>query len=220
MAAAERILRMRGIKGLVVFSSREPDAWDGFSWQEFSGVEVLAGSGRSSGLSRIRFDSFGNLLRAGEKVLEQRPRRAGIVLMRPESPSITDDRDYAAALLVRENWHHQGIAAPPILALDPDTGYAGILGKWVKSQHLDVVILPNSGMCWDIMQAGIRIPQELSVISLRLSGTPTAGFERNLKAFARKVIQFIDSDMRQNLKGIPDYPFSLVFPDAWVPAPP
>ena len=217
---AVRILEARGVAGLVVLGSRDPQAWQGFPWERFCGVEVLTGAGRPSGFPVVRYDTFGALLDAGRRVEKVRPESAAILLLQQERPSITDDRDHAAALLVSHRWHHAGIACKePQLFVNDDNLYQSLI-SWLKTNRPEVAIIPNAGIYWIIPQSGLEVPGQIRLIAHRRHGVKNfAGYEQRTSKIGELAAQLVDSLIRSNQRGLPQLPETIVVPSQWTPGP-
>lgn len=108
-AALTKVLRSRGIRGIIAFCSRHDSAWEDFPWEHFCAVEIFSGSGRATGMDNIRMDAFGDMIKAGLMVEEQRPRSAAICLIDQRRPSLTDDRYLSAGLFLASKWKKAGV---------------------------------------------------------------------------------------------------------------
>jgi LacI family transcriptional regulator len=220
--AAARCLRARGVSGIIAMASTQADAWIDFPWEQFSGVQLLTGSGRDSGLATIRPDVFGALLDAGRRVAAVRPRSAAIVLFKQNSPSLTDLRDEAAAGLVLQQWRDLGIPTLPIAKLNagrPDV-LADTLMEWLKENRPGAVILPNSLLGGWMQNTSYRIPENVGIVTCRRLGSPLfAGYEVCHERIVSLAVQMIDGLVRSSHTGLPDLPESVVVPCRWCDGP-
>lgn len=220
VAAAMRVLEARGVAGLVVVASKDPCAWEGFAWEGFSGVEVLSGAGRRTGLATIRIDTIAALLDAGRRVEAVRPSSAAVALLQQDPPSLTDERDEAAALLVSRRWRAAGIrcADPKIFYNSPAMHYRLI--DWLKAERPEVAILPNGGIYWLLPSSGLRVPEELRLIAHRRHGeSAIAGYEQDTSRMGELAVQLLDAMIRANRRGLPERPETSVVGGKWVAGP-
>jgi DNA-binding LacI/PurR family transcriptional regulator len=220
VAAAARILRARGVDGLVALASRRVDAWHNFPWADFCGVEILTGGGRPSGLATIRQDTIGALVDAGQRIAAQRPASAAIVLIQQDPPSLTDDRDEAAALLVLKRWAATGIRVLPLqIVRSVDNELEG-LGHWLATNRPACLIYPNNSLGYLMSQVKLAIPTTTRVIVHRRHGAAQfAGYEQPLEQMAQLAAQHVDSLVRSGQRGLPEAGATSVVPVRWVDGP-
>jgi LacI family transcriptional regulator len=219
-AAAVRSLRARGVAGIIAMASTYDNAWQGFDWQHFSGVQLLTGSGRDSGLPTVRPDAFGTLLDAGRRVELLRPQSAAIALFRQNHASITDERDEAAACLVLNRWRAAGIEARPVAWFDVSESLGQEVGRWLTETRPEVAVLPNTVMDTWLESGLVRLPPDLRVIACRRLGSQrSAGYEVRFDVMARIAVQMLDVLIRTSQCGLPPVAESVVVPCVWCDGP-
>lgn len=218
--AAARILRARGVRGLVVIASRREAAWQGFAWEGFCGVEILAGGGRASGLATIRQDTIGALLDAGRRIERAGAKSAGIVLLQQPQPSLTDDRDEAAAMLVLKRWAAKGMRVLPLRIVKALEEEIATLAGWLRRERPDCLIYPNSALGYIMSLEKLGIPERTRVIVHRRHGARFfAGYEQPLDDIARMAAQQVDSLIRVGSTGLPLAGATTVVPVRWEDGP-
>ena len=221
VAAAVRVLKARGVVGVVAFASADQKAWEGFPLADFSGVEVMSGGGAVAGYSVIRPDAFGTMLSAGELIVGAGVKSAAICLLGQHAPSITDLRMEAAAFYVEKLWSDAGMTVVPAetfsvsLFAEGDQLVQGIL-KWLKETKPAAVILPNSGIAQQMVLMGVRVPEEMRMITIqRQNKSDFAGFEMDHQAIAWRAVHDLDSLLRSDTQGPEVRPVVSVIPKPW-----
>lgn len=217
VAATVRVLEARGVAGVVVCASKDPDAWEGFPWDRFSGVEVLSGAGRRTGLPMIRIDTIGAMLDAGRRVEAACPASAAVALLQQTPPSLTDERDEAAALLVLRRWRAAGISCgePKVFFNTPELHLSII--DWLKAERPEVAILPNAGVHWLLEKCDLQVPAKLRLIAHRRHGERSiAGYEQDTGRMGELATRLLDGLIRVNRRGVPDLPETIVVGGNWV----
>ncbi|NOU35701.1 MAG: LacI family DNA-binding transcriptional regulator [Kiritimatiellaceae bacterium] len=217
--SAARIMEARGVVGLIVLPSKDPDAWQNFLWEQFAAVQVMSGEELPTGLSMVNYDSFGTVLDAGLRVERARPASAAVCLLRQPRESATDLQDHAAALVVTEWWKRAGIAckAPQFFTVGPNSLRG--MAQWLAKERVEAAIVPNPGVGVWRSDSGRRIlPEEIRIIALnRQRQTAFAGYERQLNHIARRAVQYLDSLIRHDERGRPALPELISIPSLWVP---
>jgi DNA-binding LacI/PurR family transcriptional regulator len=213
---AVRILEARGVRGLVVTASAVDSAWSGFPWERFCGVEILAGRAAPTGLPVIRHDTIGAMLDAGRRVAAQRPRRAAIAVLQQDPPSLTDERDEAAALLVLRRWAAAGIDHAPLQVFRNSSRHAWDVLEWLTAVRPEAAILPNSAVKWALPENDIPLLRQTRIILQRRHGEAGfAGYEQPMDRIAALAAQQVDALLRGDRRGLPALAETTVVPAHW-----
>lgn len=215
--AAARVLKTRGVSGIIALASSDATAWKNFPWEQFSAVQILTGEESPTGLPIIRQDSLTIMLDAGNRILKTHPASAAICLIQQPHPSATDLLDHGAALIVTNRWKKAGIfcKSPRFFKANPKTAYS--MATWLANEGIDCAIVPNSEILCGLAEAKLKTPEQIKFIVLSLQENPLcAGYEWPMDQVARRAVQQLDSMIRHDEKGTSVKPETTVIPSRWV----
>jgi len=216
--AAVRVLKARGVSGIIAMASLDQAAWKDFPWDQFSAVQALTGEEEETGLPVVRNDSFWALLNAGERIQKARPESAAICLIEQPRKSKTDVLDHSAALQVIRQWKRAGIACktPKFFKDSPNTNQA--VASWLAKEGIQSAIVHNDSIRWVLKKAGLKTPEQIRLIALKKEKRSTlAGYERQWDQIALRAVQQLDSMIRHDEQGASGLPETTVIPSRWVP---
>lgn len=179
-------------------------------------MELLSGSGAETGLDRVRPDTMGALFDAGSRILDSSSRSAAILLLSQRHPSLTDERDSAAALHLVRRWRQAGLRCWDPVEFPEGADLNLRILDWLNRERPEVVILPNE----DVGQAGQRgrggASKGLRVIVHRLTGpSQFSGYRFDAARLAVPAIHHVDRLIRSNQLGLPKLRETIVVEAAW-----
>lgn len=213
-SAAARVLDARGVAGLVVVASRTEDAFRDFPFEKFSGVEVLAGMNLATGLPLVRFDEFGILTDAGERILGMAPESAGIFLIEQSTMSATDLRLHAASLAVLEKWREAGIVCEGVVKFGAREEERRRMNRWLEHYRPEILVVQGA-----VLLEMLSMPHwTRHILNLHVQGpgdSRTAGYLLPLKEVGIQAVRQLDSGVRMGLRGIPEVRQVTVIPGQW-----
>lgn len=215
--SAARVLKSRGVAGIIAMASKDQTAWQNFPWNQFSSVQTLTGEEAETGLSTVRYDTFWTLLNAGKRILKSCPASAAICLIEQPHRSKSDELNHSAALQVIELWKQAGIACPPpqFFKISPDAQQAMV--SWLAEEGVHNAIVPNSSIEWPLKKSGIKTPEQIRLIALKIEeGSAIAGYRWQMDQIALRAVQQVDSMIRHDETGSPAKPETTVIPCLWV----
>jgi len=210
---AAGILKARGVVGVLALASRLDQAWTGFPFDDFSGVEIHAGSGRATGLSQVRPDNFGSMLDAARRIGEARPRSAAICLFRQNRPSLTDYRNEAAALYAVRDWKDSGIRPAVVRSFEGGPDALEKVADWLQRARIEAAVVPNSWIAEGLRQES---PATKLLVSQAVEGdSDECGFRQDFGELAKRAVNLLDSYIREGRKGNSQQKETLVVSWAW-----
>ncbi|MDQ8181406.1 LacI family DNA-binding transcriptional regulator [Pelagicoccus sp. SDUM812005] len=212
----------RGVQGIILMGPIPLGSFrEDFNWDDFSVVQC----GRF--LEPLPFDTVRpNIFQAMKliftKVMERGYRRIGFALGRHD-PLLEDDESRISAAL--------GLLAVHCDPKDHIQPYFGsftdkqALVNWAKTNKPDCIIGFHIGQCATLVEAGIKVPEEVAFACLHLNGAPglgdsrnlsIAGMEQQLREIADQSVNLIDQSIRHHARGRPELPRQVLVPSYWV----
>ncbi len=213
-SAAARVLEARGVAGIVAVASRTPDAFRDFPFGNFCGIEVLAGVNVATGLSLVRFDEFGMLTDAGERILALAPESAGIFLIRQATMSATDMRLHAASLAVVEKWREAGMVCEEAVKFGTNESERRRMNRWVEVHRPEMLVVQGSVQV-EMLNMRNRKRPILNLHVQEAGESGMAGYLLPLKEVGIQAVRQLDSGVRMGLRGIPEIRHVTVIPGVW-----
>lgn len=218
--AAARVLKARGVAGLIAMASAQEDGLDGFAWEKWPVAQVLEGAGNIARVCVARSDEFGNLMDAGRRVLAAKPESAAVCLLGQRRASGSDEHLWAAAWSVTQGWRQAGIACgePRVFPSDSrkqDEGLRAMAG-WLAETRPAAAVVANSAVDGWLRAAGARPGREMDLIALRLLDEPGwAGYVRDHDAISEAAARRVDWMIRHGRRGPEVVPELVLVPDRW-----
>lgn len=160
-AQLAKVLKARGVQGLLVPFPEETNFWQDFPWDQFSAVVVDDFDIRIS-LPHVMSDRHGNM-----RIVLDELKSLGYV--RPAlwlQARLDNVRDaYSSAYL---GWHHkQGLQAPLLWSFDQLS--VDTVRRKLEAEKPDVIVCCHNGMLEHLESAGFSVPDALSVVHLNLA---------------------------------------------------
>lgn len=206
-----RVLRARGITGIVVAPLPEGTHQLAFEWDQFSAVAI--------GLSlwEPRHHCFvhhhlASMTRALESARARGYRRLALVLQ--PNHDLRVQRHWSAAYLAEQR--HAGLAATDLIfdRLDQPAEFI----EWFRQCRPDVVIGDNLVAARILDQAGYRIPRDCGYIVLNLAGFEKgfAGIDQRSESIGASAVSRLVARLHQNESGVPEIPETTLVPGTWM----
>ncbi len=227
-AHLSRVLFARGVQGIVLAQSLHPDLLKGMNWKLFSVVALGEGWVEApfapfTFLNRASVDHFGVALAAWAKVRERGYNRIGFALSGHSPPLVDDDARLGAAEVCRRRTP-ANFRIPPLIA--PGHDIVGLVKDWVKQYRPEVVIGFNSWILWNLLEAGIRVPEDVGFVALttnlgdepgeKSSATQIAGMKETGGEHMKAAIELLDQQIRQHHYGLDPKARSLLIHSEWI----
>jgi len=208
----------RGVAGLLLLPSVDPDAYLDIPWEQFSGLHLLTGIETNPGLPVVRPDVFGAMLDMGRRAVSCRPARCGIILVRQKGISVTDYRWLAAARLVTEQWKEGGVEFAAIYHHDveqPKDASLDSMKDWLNELRPDFV----AGYSITILQT-IRalngLPRHHAIaLRKRSHNREWAGYMYDNQLLAQSAAMQLDAMVRKGRRGLQRSVETTLIPNIW-----
>ena len=212
-----RMLWSRGIEGVMVAPLGGDYQTNGlrtfpFDWNRFSVVE-LAETLDEPRFDCARHDHFDGMLLALFSLERMGYRRIGLAMERILDVR-TRHRWYSAYLL----WKSVRNYTQELPVHFYEHFDVGRLGRWANACRLDAVVSSRNQLHGELLQAGVRVPEDLGIAVLdRPVGERNglSGISQNTAAIGSAAADLLLSLVRRGEKGIPEFPNQKICGGVW-----
>jgi LacI family transcriptional regulator len=213
-AALTRMLRARGIRGLIIPPVATPGTRLDIEWEHFSCATI----GYSFSEPRLH-RAAANLPEGMSRALAE-CERLGFKRIGFAIPANTDARVNHSWLATYLAWQ-QFIPEPsrlPVL-LVPGRLEEPLPG-WLRTHRPDVIISPNAEFLSWLPNLGKRIPEDISLVTLSLSegesgAAHVSGISQNNLTIGEAAVDLVVSQLQHNERGVPAYPHVVLTDGRW-----
>ncbi len=213
-SALSRMLRARGIRGLVVPPVGNPGIRLDLEWDHFS-CATIGYSFMEPRLHRAAANLHDAMSRALAECQRRGFRRIGFI-----TPADTDKRvnhSWLATYLAWQEFIPKKDRLPIVHTNEP---LQNVLPGWLKKHRPEVIISPNSEFLVWLPNLGKRIPEDIGLITLSLpgnetAGTPISGISQNDFTIGEAAIDLVVSQLQHNETGVPKYPRVVLTDGFW-----
>lgn len=209
-----RILRSRGVEGVVLLPMLTPAKFDGLlDWRDFSIVSTTS-SVLSPALHAVLPHHFKNSQMLAERLFALGYRRIGVVINFEQTQRLSH------ALTAAVTWHgllHEGRCVPPLI-------YSGRsplgLEEWFQREQPDVIVTHIQRLCREFAERlGLSLPGPVGVVSANTEpGAPCAGINECPEDIGCTAIDLLAGMIQRGVRGIPEMPTTTQVPGFWVNA--
>ena len=188
-----RILRARGIRGVVILAYPDSVSSLSFNFEDFAVSAIYSESSRAS-FSFVRSDNY-RAIRTAMRTLEARGyRRPGLVVH--QEVEVAGDSEWAAGFLSHASQFELG----PDPIFTPSTfqreDFNAPMKDWIKRNRLDAVIFGSGAWIHaELQRLGYRIPGDIGLCCLDIiepDGT-VSGFDQNPVELGRAAVTLVHS---------------------------
>ena len=208
-AQLAKVLKARGIHGLLIPFPEQTEYWSRFPWDQFSAVVVDEFDVKLS-LPHVISDRHSNM-RIVLDELEKAGYRRPALWLQDRLDEIRDT--YSSAFL---GWHHKRGRSHPLLwsfeQHDPVT-----LRKKIHSRRPDVIICCHNGTLHLLQQAGFPVPESLSVVHLNLAADVPgwSGIDQRHECIGVTVLDALNTLLIRGETGLHKNPQTILVPGVW-----
>ena len=208
-AQLAKVLKARGIHGLLIPFPEKADFWARFPWEQFSAVVVDEFDVKLS-LPHVVSDRHGNMQTLLGELEDAGYQRPALWLQ----GRVDEARDvYSSAFL---GWHQKrGMDNPLLWPFDrPDS--ADLRAK-VKAHRPDVIVCCHNGAIECLEQAGFSVPEDLGVVHLNLAGDVPdwSGIDQRHECVGATVLDVLNAMLIGGETGVPSHPHTVSIPGVW-----
>ncbi|EIQ00658.1 transcriptional regulator [Opitutaceae bacterium TAV1] len=208
-----RLLRARGILGVVLAPLPDPIPVVDFDWSRFA-CSTIGYSYQEAQLHRVVNDQFDTMLQTVRQLQALGYRRIGLA-MRYEDDSRTEGRWTGAFRSARSRlpeerrvpiwfWHEW----------EPD-GF----DEWVKTFRPDAVITQHGHVRRWLHEAGRRVPDDVGLATLDIQGDQAtfSGIDQNNDVIGATAVDLVVEQIHHNEYGIPARAKTVMIKGDWAP---
>ncbi len=213
--ALERVLLARGIGGLVVGPVYKKVPEQDLNWEHFVAVTAAPGS-YCPPIPSVTVNMFGAVTTAWEKVVARGYKRIGAALFEHRLNLLDDEMRYSAVRCCQERLYAK-LPNLPIFSYDHETPHEAFL-EWVRSNKVEAIVAFNAAVYWQLVKAGVRIPEEVALVDLHISDVngEIAGILAGGKHSGAELIELVHRGLLANAYGVPKLKVHHVVEPTWV----
>ncbi len=215
-----RILRSRGIEGLIVSPQSSRNIASELDYSEFAAATFGYGLQRPA-LHRASTNMTRGILEATTQLTARGYRRIGLAVT--QWVDARSDHTYSGAML---NYQRQISARNRVpLLLFPENHVAReaeVFCAWYQQHRPDVIISFDAYVPdWLTRKFKLRIPDDVGLVvhdwTERMSGF--AGIHHRRPHVAAAAVDLVATQLMHNEHGVPEVPWQILIPPAWVDGP-
>jgi DNA-binding LacI/PurR family transcriptional regulator len=217
-AQMQRVLRARGISGVILAAFADKTVEFHLDWRLFSAVLI------ESHQLRLSLHTVSNHQQAVTREAIRRLHRLGyrrIGLAVGEREEIYLQNAFTAGYHVEVAQWPDLVPVPPLLLEGSMDRIARLAGPWIRRHRLEAVISNWVEFAAMIRPAGLRAPRDLAVVSLDVNpdARPAAGMRQNHRIVGERAVEQLAGLMRSNLRGLVATPNTILVDGRWVNGP-
>jgi LacI family transcriptional regulator len=215
-AQIQRVLRARGITGVILAAFADTTIEFHLDWRHFSAVLI------ESHQLRLSLHTISNHQEAVTREAVRRLRRLGyrrIGLAVGAREEVYLQNAFTAGYYVEAAQWPDLVPVPPlVLAADSPANLARVAGPWVRHHAVEAVISNWNNFPAILRLAGLRPPHEVVTASLDVTPGegPAAGMRQNHRIVGERAVEQLASLMRSNMRGLVDTPNTTLIEGCWV----
>jgi LacI family transcriptional regulator len=210
-----RVLRARGVQGVIFLYTEPTDLMANFPWGDFSTIEIDYGK-REPMLHTVCLDHFETLTSALTRLQVMGYRRIGLFLTQFKDQRIAHKWSSAFASFQRNSG---GIGDVPMLITEQldETSFL----RWHKANRPDLVIGHIDDAVMWLQRAEVRVPRDTAFFSLSWTERkrPCAGLDLRLELQGEVAVEAVISQIQRGERGLPADPHTIMVRGRWVDGP-
>ncbi|MBI5768101.1 MAG: LacI family DNA-binding transcriptional regulator [Verrucomicrobia bacterium] len=210
-----RVLRARGVQGVIFLYTEPSPLMTGFPWSEFACVEIDYGRVEPE-LHTVCIDHFLTLTLALTRLQAMGYRRIGFFVERRRDRRISHKWSAAFASFQR---HSGAIGTIPLLIPERLTEREFL--DWRQRHRPDLVVgHMDEALVW-LQRAGLKVPEDIGCFSLNCNNLrrPCAGLDLQMELQGLVAAEAIISQIQRGERGLPAHPQTLMVRGSWVDGP-
>ena len=211
-----RVLRARGVQGVIMLYAQPTDFFARFDWTEFAGIEIDYGE-RDPVLHTVCLDHYMTLTGALERLEGLGYRRFGLCVSRYKDERIV--HKWSGTFCSYQRHHTEAIGDVPVYVPE-HIEEAGFM-KWYRSHRPDLVIgHVDEAVAW-LTRAGARVPETAAFFNLSWTERkrPCAGLDLRLELQGEVAAETLIAAIQRGERGLPADPRSIMVKGRWVDGP-
>ena len=217
-ARAARVLKARGIRGLMLPPVSHGSVFKEFPWDQFSTVSFGYSLAKPN-LTRVTFDHVSGMTHMLMAMAQLGYRKIGLH-MTTDSDATERTRQVQIPRVLEGAYlseHARLFGPPPPVFYESGIPSGEKFRQWIKEHQVDALILHGVHAMQDIQNSGIAIPGRLGVaLCMRDPEDETfAGIDQNDHGVGRQAVDALDGLLRHNILGEPDECVRILVSGCW-----
>lgn len=208
-----RILRSRGISGLVVSPLDKPGQTLDLDWEQFACAAVGYSLAEPS-LHRAVNHQLHSIRLAFRRLYERGYKRVGFAMMKSNDERV--DHNWLAGFLVHQHLFPTG--EPPIPMLLTDQFTEANFAEWFLTHRPDAVVGgPHYVLDW-LTNLKLKIPSQVAFAHLNHDPVlgDFAGINQNSALVGAAAVDLVVNQLQRNERGIPALPKLVLIKGTWI----
>lgn len=215
-ARLSRILRSRGIQGLLFAPQPKPDASFELEWDDFSAITFGYSLTRPQ-LHLAINHQYRTMRRILTEIRALGYKRIGLCLSHDYDKRV--DHNWSAGFWVDYAAQPRSARVSPLLYPNSASVTRNAFGRWLKANRPDVIVTGDTKLANWLEDLGLSIPGEIGFSAISLLGNERhfSGAYENNKMVARAGVDFLINLLHRGERGIPDVPQRVLIDCIWLP---
>lgn len=214
-AALNRVLKSRGITGLIFINAQVQADFSRFDWTPFAAVQVDYPI-TTPVLHTMGIDHHRTIRMALMRLMEMGYRRIGFFIERYKDIRLAYKWSGAFAAFQRG-----AKDLKPIPELELPVIERKDFLKWFNRHKPDVVVGHKTAAIRWLRDEGVRVPEDAGFLNLNWNETdmPCAGLDLQAREQGEVAVESVVAQIHQFDKGVPDHPKTIYIEGRWVDGP-
>jgi len=212
-ASFSKMLRARGIHGIVIAPLPRSSGHLRLDWESFASVTVGFSVARPE-LHRVATDHFACLVAAARQCRKRGYRRLGLLLTGWVNERT--DRRWLGAHLVETLPMDASLTVPPLVTREFD---AEAFRQWFNRHRPEVLLGVHMYRVLPVLKKmGVRVPEDVGVVSLELREREAglSGMNQNFEQVGASAVNTVISMLHRGERGLPAVPQKILLDATWV----
>ena len=213
IASSEKLLRARGVEGILLSPGFLPTGWKSFNWEDFAVIRFSGPAHETEATFRsVTSNQFGNTLLAMQRMREKGYQRIGFVGLEGTS------RLFGAGF----HWGQREVSVEnriPILLLPDATEqeWQILFGNWFRETRPDALLTDVSLLPKLLVRMGRHFPQEIGMATLNTLDCPIdTGIFTNPREVGYTAMSTLGGLIETRSFGVPQNSSQLLIDGTWV----
>jgi DNA-binding LacI/PurR family transcriptional regulator len=208
-----RILRARGIRGLILCSLPHVGGRLALDWKHFACV-TKGLTVQHPPVHRVVSSHYEDMHLVLEQLGRRGYRRVGLVL--GDELSVRVDRAWLASFLLHQLDTNESDRVPPLIARTPaaETDFA----SWYESHRPEVLLFSDQPVQSWLERRQVNVPRDAGLVHLDWSPelAPLVGLDSNPELLGEAAVDLLVGQLQANELGIPKYEKIVAVRGRWV----
>ncbi len=205
------ILRNRGIKGVVISPTVEPESIVDLDWQHLS-ASTIGYTIKSPEMHRACHNNYQSIQKVLAILTQRKYGRIGFVALKRNL--IRVNNFWSAGFLDYQRTRPENNRIPMLLM---DEWTSPPFTKWLNTHTPDVILSTDAEPYQWLRELNVRVPQDMGFATVFWlpQWKHLSGIDQNIEQLGSAAIDLVVSQLYRNETGLPDQPKSLLVPGTW-----